>query len=598
MNNTKRWISLLAALALLLTMLPVAVALASSSGLVRDDLGKDSIDVYMSKQASDDQLLGGLTAGTRVTIYRTEDEWLVIDFGGMEGYVKKSEIIPASSTEESAVISDPGQSDTIKPQPTAASDVISPNATEMPATDIPAELRLTEAEINALDASSKSAQSATVSTAASSIRAPLYREATTASTILGWYANGTKVTVLRRETVWSIVQMPDGVRGFMLNNVLSFANASVTEIAYVNNPSASQWLNLRESPNTTSRVLGQFYNGAMVTVYERGVTWSRVEVNGLFGYMMSAYLRFTGTTPTPTAPPSTSVTYAVVNNANPNSKLNLRASASTNSAILGQYSNGTTVQVLEYTTSWCRVQVGMLTGYMMTSYLRFDTVNPTPTTPSDTVVAFAYVNNPKPNERLNLRAQASASSQSLGQYYNGTVVKIYQYGPVWSRVEVMGQVGYMMTAYLSSTTDAVVEHVAYINNPIPSQGLHLRQYPIQTSQSLGVYYNGTLVRIIAQESESWVRVEVDAKQGYMMSQYLVFSKSDVITEDEDGQAALVTALTRQEQPLYAEARDSSSQVGKYAAGTQVEILEYEEDWSRVRVNGQEGYMPTPNLQVQ
>ena len=61
----------------------------------------------------------------------------------------------------------------------------------------------------------------------------------------------------------------------------------------------------------------------------------------------------------------------------------------------------------------------------------------------------AYVNNPKSTQVLNLRESPSQSARSIGQYRNGTQVKVVGYGATWCEVYVGTKHGYMMTRYLS-----------------------------------------------------------------------------------------------------------------------------------------------------
>ena len=49
-------------------------------------------------------------------------------------------------------------------------------------------------------------------------------------------------------------------------------------------------LNLRESANSSSEILGCFRGGTKVSVLKKGGYWSKVEVDGLTGYMANEYL--------------------------------------------------------------------------------------------------------------------------------------------------------------------------------------------------------------------------------------------------------------------------------------------------------------------
>ena len=55
-----------------------------------------------------------------------------------------------------------------------------------------------------------------------------------------------------------------------------------------------------------------------------------------------------------------------------------------------------------------------------------------------------------------------------------------------------------------------------------SDRIHLRQQPSTDSQSLGLYFTGTLVTARSAASAQWVAVTIGTESGYMMSQYLSF----------------------------------------------------------------------------
>ena len=62
---------------------------------------------------------------------------------------------------------------------------------------------------------------------------------------------------------------------------------------------------------------------------------------------------------------------------------------------------------------------------------------------------------------------------------------------------------------------------AVVNNPNPEDRLHLRTEPKKTATSLGKYYNGTPVRIVASQGE-WVAVNIFGVTGWMKQEYLAF----------------------------------------------------------------------------
>lgn len=459
-------------------------------------------------------------------------------------------------------------------------------------------------------------ETAQVRLASNSDTLPLFKEKKIDQNELGLFLNGTVVTVLEKQSDWTYVQIGD-LKGYMQTAFLLFnnANATTTYYAYVKTAIANQLLPLYENTDTSSTKLGSYYTGTRVLVTESNNNWSKVEVDGKKGFMQTQYLsRSTSPTPVPTTSPTGTATHAVVNNPNPADRLNLRAQPNTNSASLGRFYNGTVVVVIEKGNVWSLVEVNGLRGYMMNQFLFFNNASPTPTPvpgatatiPPSSTVYYAVVNNPRVTERLNLRALPSLDSAVLGRFYNGTSVKVLQLDTIWCAVEVNGIRGYMMTQYLSfsgssgnnnnnnnNNSGAYVN--ALVNNPVATQRLNLRAGPSTGYASLGLFYNGTIVKVYDRGPE-WCQVEVGGKAGYMMARYLSFNGSVETTTPTVG--IVNNPVATQRLNLRAFPNTSSLSLGKFYNGTRVKIITYNQDWCQVEVNGMKGYMMTKYLRVQ
>lgn len=73
---------------------------------------------------------------------------------------------------------------------------------------------------------------------------------------------------------------------------------------------------------------------------------------------------------------------------------------------------------------------------------------------------------------------------------------------------------------------------AVVSNPSAEDCLNLREHPWQDSASLGKYYNGTQVRLVAEYADSpdWVYVQVGqgagSAEGFMMKRYLCMNPAE------------------------------------------------------------------------
>lgn len=118
--------------------------------------------------------------------------------------------------------------------------------------------------------------------------------------------------------------------------------------------------------------------------------------------------------------------------------------------------------------------------------------------------------------------------------------------------------------------------------------LNLRETASLEARVLGQYPTGTLVEII-ESGDEWHKVEVGGKTGYMMAKYL----------NTDLSAAVATATVRTNTGIGLNLREEPSMEGKiitsYKPGTEVAVLQKGSTWSRVQVNGNEGFMATQYL---
>lgn len=119
-----------------------------------------------------------------------------------------------------------------------------------------------------------------------------------------------------------------------------------------------QGLNLREGPGTTYTVLLVMPSGAAVTVVSNpGGGWVQVSYQGTTGWASAQYLALSSSS-------STTATIGV-------DVLNLRASGSTSSSVLGQMLYGETVELATSSGDWAKVSYHGKSGYAYKPYLDF-----------------------------------------------------------------------------------------------------------------------------------------------------------------------------------------------------------------------------------
>ena len=228
--------------------------------------------------------------------------------------------------------------------------------------------------------------------------------------VLNSYYTGTVVTILDGPVNnWYHVRTPDGSTGYMLGTYLKLGSTPTPGTnAYVTSSNGLS-VRLRSGPATTYSVIRSYAVGTPVTVLTSGAVWSYVSIYGQSGYMMSQFLTSVSPTPGPV------VGYATIWSAN-GYGVRLRTGASTSYSVIGTYSVGTRVDILQKGSYWDYIRVGSRTGYMMNQFLIYDSANQV------TGVSLNNVN-PSVGDVLSILSLTPAGATVSYQWKVGGVVK-------------------------------------------------------------------------------------------------------------------------------------------------------------------------------
>ena len=343
-------------------------------------------------------------------------------------------------------------------------------------------------------------------------RLNLRQYASKTSRSLGKYDSGSWVTVQGQNTSgWYPVRTMDGKTGYMAGNYLTFAqNGSIGTVAYAN----GGYVNLRQGPSLDYAVVTRVTSGMTVNILDASYEWNYVSVNvggaTYTGYMHDSLI-------------NKSTTTATVSTRN-GGKVNVRRGPSSSYGSIGSLKSGTRVTVLLKGNGWCQITGGGLTGFMATRYLsNMGTANSGSNSNSGTVsTRTAYVNNPKSTQVLYLRESPSQSAKALGQYANGTQVKVVSYGATWCEVYVGTRHGYMMTRYLSFNSHYVTPtpEVIYVTPAPTPQIVYVTPTPTPLVQYItpkpavpGAPESGTTITLAAAYGSASNTINVYYDQG-------------------------------------------------------------------------------------
>ena len=229
--------------------------------------------------------------------------------------------------------------------------------------------------------------------------------------------------------------------------------------------------------------------------------------------------------PTATPAPETSGTAATVKLGNASSRLNVRASASTSSSIVGTLSHGQSVVITGASGAWSRITAGKISGYVMTQYLRTGstpaaepTVQPTaaPETDDETLQYGSTGEAVKAIQRK-LKELGYFDGSIGGNYLTKTEAAVRAF-----------QAANGLTADGVATKDVQRRILSAASggdgcNATVSVGgsyLNMRASADASSKRLDKLYDGTRVTVLGEES-GWYKIEYNGQTGYVIKSAVV-----------------------------------------------------------------------------
>ncbi len=481
--------------------------------------------------------------------------------------------------------------------------------------------------------------------------------------VLALLRHGTALAVLENGAEWTKVTAM-GMTGYVMTKfiaVTATADAGTATAAPGLVPTAvpaqqtlrgtvslsSGTLNMRSQPNGTAYVVHKLPNGATVDVTQAGDVWCAVSYAGLSGYVLRNYLRIeesvaTATaattaapavpaqaTPVPTIAPSTTVAWVVTKDGD---RVNLRRSDSSSGTVLDRLPYGTEVTVLEPGKNWTYVSYKEYTGYISTQYLSSErpagtvaaAATPAPADASSGTKGSAWIST-KDGGAVNLRKQASKSSDALALLPTGGEVTLLEVGADWCKVIYKGLTGYVMGSYLTFTAPAAPVQVAAATQagapaaaqqpqpqPVqpqpaatesvvvgdkrtvmnsgkvklnsPTATLHLNTEPSELSSYTGTLKQHAEVEVLQYcgNEAQWLYVRSGSTEGYALAANisLNYDIARVSLADANG------ALTVRSSPS-----ESASEIAALGHGTLLTVQEAESGWVRIKMeDGGVGYV--------
>ena len=262
-------------------------------------------------------------------------------------------------------------------------------------------------------------------------------------------------------------------------------------------------------------------------------------------------------------------------------------------AVITTLSKGTTVAVLNNSSSWYKVSVNGKEGYVSGEYL-------TGTTATDVALGTGTV---KCSSSVNFRSAPNTSSTAYGELKNGTKVNVVGVSSGWYKVTYNGKTGYIHPDYITLASSSAGTAIAPSNTVTSTTGtagtvkcsssVNLRSEANTSSSILAELKNGTKITVVS-TANGWCKVTYSGKTGYIKQDYVSTTGSaSNNTSASTGTAAVVKCSSTVN--FRSAASTSSTVLGELKNGTAVTVLSTSNGWRKVSYAGKAGYISADYL---
>ena len=348
------------------------------------------------------------------------------------------------------------------------------------------------------------------------------------------------------------------------NKPADSANATVT----------ASGLNIRKSPDADSEKVGSYVKGDRIIVLEKSGNWGRTAL----GWINLKHVELDGTVPessntgssnTNSSDKTDGLNTTVVSNGKKvvlgngvvegTTSLAIRTGPGTEYAKVGFLRTGDSKPYYQISGKWVRIQG----GWVSTKYFVIQSVVEVGSEGTIT-------------SGLNIRKEASSSSDKVGEYKQGDKVTILEVKGNWGKTDK----GWISLTYVSfsssgdSSTETTYAPGKYVVNTF---SVNIREDASSSSKDLGNYMEGDKLTITEVKGH-WGKTD----KGWVSMKYL---KADTETGPVVGgnrtyKTGKATVLVNTSLTIRKEADTKSEDIGSYKNGDKVEILEVKDSWGK------------------
>ncbi|AMN35718.1 SH3 domain-containing protein [Clostridium perfringens] len=379
-------------------------------------------------------------------------------------------------------------------------------------------------------------------------------EASTSSKVIGSLSGNSKITIVGEEGAFYKIEYK-GSHGYVAKEYVKDVTESNNSNQGTQTPekpstpettkktgivNVSSSLNVRSEASTSSKVIGSLSGNSKITIVGEEGAFYKIEYKGSHGYVAKEYVKDvteinnsnqgTQTPEKPSTPETTKKTGIV----NVSSSLNVRSEASTSSKVIGSLSGNSKITIVGEEGAFYKIEYKGSHGYVAKEYVKDVTeINnsnqgtQTPEKPStpETTKKTGIVN---VSSSLNVRSEASTSSEVIGSLSGNSKVIIIGEEGAFYKIEYKGSHGYVAKEYIKDIKDEIVTEPEKPSNPenskktgvvTASKGLNVRKEANTSSQIVGILNSGESVEIIGEEN-GFYKITYKGQEAYASKKYI------------------------------------------------------------------------------
>ena len=148
---------------------------------------------------------------------------------------------------------------------------------------------------------------------------------------------------------------------------------------------------------------------------------------------------------------------------------------------------------------------------------------------------------------LNVRDDASETASRVGMLYKGCGGIILERRDGWTKLQSGNIIGWASDAYLlfDEEAEALANDVSKTIATINTETLRVRTAPGKDTEVLGLLPKGEIVEVLNQDTEGWICVDYEGKDGYVSAEFVdvdfIIASGETIAEIEAREAAELEA---------------------------------------------------------